>query len=268
MDYVKKRFEDLPSRATPVMAADLNNMGAGIEYSVQGVDRLTDSVALKVNAADVYSRAEVDAAVSPKANSADVYTKAETFSRAETGTQITSAITASRPPLYGTGFPNGVVAAPVGTLYADEAVTNGASLWQKISGTGSTGWVVVRGDTGVRHISSLIMPNWTLEGVLGATLSVQRVGTRVTVVFTGASVASETYSELVPLPTGFTPPSFGVFGSGYQASEGFPAISAGVWSLIPRLSVGPAPIPAGVQASVTASFITPDAWPSTLPGTN
>ena len=50
--------------------------------------------------------------------------------------------------IHGRGMPNGVVTAPVGTTYVDEAVTNGALKWIKKSGTGNVGWEVLIGDTG------------------------------------------------------------------------------------------------------------------------
>ena len=64
-------------------------------------------------------------------------------------------------PLVGTGFPEGVVTAPVGTPYTDLAVTNGAINWVKASGTGNTGWQVISGDTGWRTLSS-----WNAAGVV------------------------------------------------------------------------------------------------------
>lgn len=50
--------------------------------------------------------------------------------------------------LTGTGFPNGVVAAPVGSIYVDKNLTCGALLWIKQTGNGNTGWRVLSGDTG------------------------------------------------------------------------------------------------------------------------
>lgn len=41
--------------------------------------------------------------------------------------------------LTGTGFPNGVVTAPVGSIYVDKNLTCGALLWIKQTGTGNTG---------------------------------------------------------------------------------------------------------------------------------
>lgn len=57
--------------------------------------------------------------------------------------------------IHGRGMPNGVVSAPVGTTYVDEAVTNGALKWIKKTGTGNTGWEVLIGDTGWKILPSV-----------------------------------------------------------------------------------------------------------------
>ena len=57
-------------------------------------------------------------------------------------------------PLTGTGSPEGVVAASVGTEYLDTAGTRGAWRWLKTSGTGTTGWKVTYGDTGWRNMQA------------------------------------------------------------------------------------------------------------------
>lgn len=57
--------------------------------------------------------------------------------------------------IHGRGMPNGVVNAPVGTTYVDEAVTNGALKWIKKTGTGNTGWEVLIGDTGWKILPSV-----------------------------------------------------------------------------------------------------------------
>ena len=57
--------------------------------------------------------------------------------------------------IHGRGMPNGVVTAPVGTTYVDEAVTNGALKWIKKSGTGNVGWDVLIGDTGWKVLQSV-----------------------------------------------------------------------------------------------------------------
>ena len=55
---------------------------------------------------------------------------------------------ASQSEMRGTGMPNGVVEAPIGTTYIDTDKTNGALKWIKTTGGGNTDWKVVEGDTG------------------------------------------------------------------------------------------------------------------------
>ena len=82
--------------------------------------------------------------------------------------------------IHGRGMPNGVVTAPVGTTYVDEAVTNGALKWIKKSGTGNTGWEVLIGDTGWK-----ILPSVSKLG--GSYVKVRRVNNVVSYQFGGLS---------------------------------------------------------------------------------
>ena len=50
--------------------------------------------------------------------------------------------------IHGQGMPNGKVTAPVGTTYVDTDVTNGALKWIKRRRTDNQGWEVLTGDTG------------------------------------------------------------------------------------------------------------------------
>ena len=69
-------------------------------------------------------------------------------------TEVKQRLTAleSRPTgqseMRGTGMPNGVVEAPIGTTYVDTAKTNGALKWIKVTDGGNEGWKVIHGDTG------------------------------------------------------------------------------------------------------------------------
>ena len=56
----------------------------------------------------------------------------------------------------GTGNPNGVVSAPVGSTFVntESGGYNGARRWTKATGSGNTGWVVVDGDTGLVDITT------------------------------------------------------------------------------------------------------------------
>lgn len=83
--------------------------------------------------------------------------------------------------IHGRGMPNGVVTAPVGTTYVDEAVTNGALKWIKKSGTGNVGWEVLIGDTGWK-----IVPSVSKLG--GSYVKVRRVNNVVSYQFGGLSL--------------------------------------------------------------------------------
>ena len=82
--------------------------------------------------------------------------------------------------IHGRGMPNGVVTAPVGTTYVDEAVTNGALKWIKKTGTGNTGWEVLIGDT-----SWKILPSVSKLG--NSFVKVRRVNNVVSYQFGGLS---------------------------------------------------------------------------------
>ena len=82
--------------------------------------------------------------------------------------------------IHGRGMPNGVVTAPVGTTYVDEAVTNGALKWIKKTGTGNTGWEVLIGDTGWK-----VLPSVSKLG--GSYIKVRRVNNVVSYQFGGLS---------------------------------------------------------------------------------
>ena len=57
--------------------------------------------------------------------------------------------------IHGTGMPNGVVEAPIGTTYVDKNKTNGALKWIKTTAGGNQGWEVLIGDTGWRTLNSI-----------------------------------------------------------------------------------------------------------------
>lgn len=82
--------------------------------------------------------------------------------------------------IHGRGMPNGVVTAPVGTTYVDEAVTNGALKWIKKSGSSNVGWDVLIGDTGWK-----IIPSVSKLG--GSYVKVRRVNNIVSYQFGGLS---------------------------------------------------------------------------------
>ena len=61
----------------------------------------------------------------------------------------------NRYEIHGSGMPNGVVEAEIGTTYVDKNKTNGALKWIKTTDGGNTGWEVLIGDTGWRMLNSV-----------------------------------------------------------------------------------------------------------------
>lgn len=152
--------------------------------------------------------------------------------------------------LSSTGFPEGVVTAPVGSIYIDKAITNGASTWIKKSGTGSTGWQVLEGDTGWRLVTGAF---------IGLDLRVRRVNGTVYHKWSGTpniTGNSTTYSY----PTGFAGDAFTawIFLQGGTptnmrvADDGGSAIFYGLTNTTVNYPHSAVP--------------TSTAWPSTLPG--
>ena len=80
--------------------------------------------------------------------------------------------------IHGTGMPNGVVEAPIGTTYIDTAKTNGAFKWIKTTDGGNQGWEVSTGDTGWRRLNISSKLNT-------ASLHIKRVNNMVTYQFGG-----------------------------------------------------------------------------------
>ncbi len=68
---------------------------------------------------------------------------------------LESKPTSNQYEIHGTGMPNGVVTAEIGTTYVDKNKTNGALKWIKTTDSGNQGWEVLIGDTGWRTLNSV-----------------------------------------------------------------------------------------------------------------
>lgn len=86
----------------------------------------------------------------------------------------------SRYEIHGTGMPNGVVEAEIGTTYIDKNKTNGAFKWIKTTNGGNRGWEVLSGDTGWRTLNSV-------SKLGNSFVKVRRVNNEVTYQFGGLS---------------------------------------------------------------------------------
>lgn len=87
---------------------------------------------------------------------------------------------ASRWEIHGTGMPNGVVTAEIGTTYIDKNKTNGAFKWIKTTNGGNQGWEVLSGDTGWRTLNSV-------SKLGNSFVKIRRVNNEVTYQFGGLS---------------------------------------------------------------------------------
>ena len=88
----------------------------------------------------------------------------------------------NRFEIHGTGMPNGVVEAEIGTTYIDKNKTNGAFKWIKTTNGGNEGWEVLIGDTGWRTLNSI---SKLTVGGRTSTIKIRRVNNLVTYQFGG-----------------------------------------------------------------------------------
>ena len=96
--------------------------------------------------------------------------------------------------IVGTGFPNGVVAAPVGSIYTDKNSTCGAMLWIKKTGTGNTGWTILSGDTGWIDCSTVFDQIFDNSAANNIGVKVRRINNTVYFI---VKAAIKTLSEVV-----------------------------------------------------------------------
>ena len=158
--------------------------------------------------------------------------------------------------MSGTGSPEGVVTAPVGSRWIrTDGDTLGDFEYTKRSGTGNTGWQVTVGDTGWRAM--------TLDNSWTGTLRVRRVGPQVE--WRGKITApggGGTGYPLIALPTGYSPgsDSHWYFGTPVRSATtgdmGWVEVDVGIYMRGVAANVYP----------VWITYLTTAAWPTALPG--
>jgi hypothetical protein len=166
----------------------------------------------------------------------------------------------------GTGSPNGVVTAPVGSIYTDTAATNGAIRWIKTPGSGPAGWRVMDGDTGLRLMPESMMENgWTTN--LGFLCTLRRVGSLVSISW-NVRPPLPNHDTIGMIPAGFRPTVGEVnilTSTGATVSTAYMNILAspdGTWRRYSGRSSDTTSVVAG-----STTWVTTDPWPTTLPGT-
>ena len=160
---------------------------------------------------------------------------------------------------YGTGQPNGRIAAPPGSTYTDTAVTCGAAKWIKMWGTGNTGWTVLYGDTGWRSV-----PDWLTNGWEARKLLVRRIGNTVHSLVDQTTAARATGELTMNLPAGFRSSNTAtrpLFATLTQPAQVYRSYVLGNALVVPGTS-STTPV-----LSCAISFVTDDAYPNILPGT-
>jgi len=185
--------------------------------------------------------------------------------------------------VYGTGSPEGVVTAPVGTYYTDTALTNGALRWAKKTGTGNTGWTVVYGDTGWRAITSwtsggvvtgqALTPSWAPVAGGAGNIRVRRVNGEVLLGFRNLNRLAVTdlsmWATGYVLPAGFRPSEYTqgtVFHSGgvaavWWGTDGYVGRGTGQQAGVNGNYAGPG------EVVTRAPALADVPWPTSLPGT-
>ena len=170
--------------------------------------------------------------------------------------------------LTGTGSPEGVVTAPVGTYYTDTAGTNGAWRWLKKTGSGNTGWKVSNGDTGLRVLDqTFFQAPFNVTGPASQAY-VRRINDVVylsVLLYTTAPLTAGTYAfPTIPYLWGLGVNTYAVAGSGplWSSNSG-----AYLGAIVSGSVVIPATVPAGTPMRGTIAQVWAAPWPTTLPGT-
>ena len=196
--------------------------------------------------------------------------------------------------ITGTGNPNGVHAAPIGSVFrnTEDGGWNGARVWRKDSGvsTNANGWVVESGDTDIRALVRWDVSGTLVEGeeIPGLSHSgrgfqggvfIRRIGAKAHLIFAEARATSNLPE--IPVPTGFRPRNAFPFTNVAVTFASSPVNTIGVLhnpTAIDMTSGGVARVridAGGVLGShgsggygvSSSEWITDQPWPSTLPGT-
>ena len=253
-----------PDRISQEITKEITNLKTHVD---SGLSTKADTTYVNSGLSKKADVTYVDTSLSKKADTtqvnSDLSKKADT-TYVDTGLSEKASITYvdSLSPLksfVGSGFPEGKVSAPVGSIYTDTEVTNGAIRWIKTSGTGSDGWVVEYGDTGVRDISDFLKDST-------GSVTISRIG-QVVYLEARDIKPEETLrsgsSFLATLPVGFRPATRRDFPinatlSSSTTRSGFQFISGsiGVWN----------PSTSDIYY-FQHHWITTNTWPTSLPGT-
>ena len=178
--YAKK--SELP---TPYNDSDLRNRVSALE-SKQDKDTVYNDTEVKQRLTALESRpttgGSVDTSSFVTKDELNTLKPNQTLSLNNSTLSISGGNSVTLPTnkfeIHGTGMPNGVVEAEIGTTYVDKNKTNGALKWIKTTDGGNTGWEVLIGDTGWRTLNSV-------SRVGNSFIKIRRVNNLITYQFGG-----------------------------------------------------------------------------------
>jgi hypothetical protein len=161
----------------------------------------------------------------------------------------------------GAGQPEGVVAAPVGSIYVQTDGTTGAVQWLKVAGVDendNTGWSLQFADTKWLNILTLVTPLPSGSAKYAANL--RRVNNLVQVFFDLDTPAAGTSWNVCTLPVGFRPKftTPGALTDNNEAAAKNTQVSAGG-----VVNLG---IIVNKRDRFNGMWFTDDPWPAVLPG--
>jgi hypothetical protein len=238
---------------------------------------LAAPVVTVVNHADAQAAALSSAQALTSKNSAAASQTAAATSATNAAASAASAAAVAGKIYTGTGSPENVVSAPVGSLYEDTAATRGATLWTKVTGSSTIGWKVAYGDTGWRTLiqwsggvvtqGAFASGTWGPHPTQPGSVKLRRIGPNVyaQLLWPTALVGDGT-GAMFTIPTGFN-------GSGSTPVVPVPfgvAYSTVFMALIASFARNQGTMPVndsfGRYATLQVSWFTDEAWPTTLPG--
>lgn len=172
---------------------------------------------------------------------------------------VTAAISVAQ--YVGRGFPQGVVEAPVGSIYTDMDATGGAIRWIKTAGNDANGWSIEYGETERLNISDRTDTLAFPEGYQG--MWVSRSGNVVTLECTGEMVETSNVMT-TDLPYGFRPEASYAshLGSALTWGESEDVVrTIGNAMVLEALNFN-LPVESGWGVSMTITYLTADDWPA------
>jgi len=165
--------------------------------------------------------------------------------------------------LSGTGAPESVVSAPIGSTFLQTDATNdvkGWIRWVKATGTGNTGWVAgPEADTGWRDVAT------DASGLTGSSITAQIRRTGATVAYRLSFAQSGAASGVTVVsaagfrgtaPTTYVP----IYGNNAGAVVGAAEVGSATVKVYTTASGN------GGTVSADVMYSTSDAWPTSLPG--